>query len=291
LHSPDRAGKTAALNRAVAEAAYDIIVMSDANTLLNPDAVARSAAHYAQDNVGGVAGEKKVVLQTGQDMELGSGEGAYWKYESFLKKTDSAFWSVVGAAGELFSFRKSLFEPVDPTVILDDFVISLKIAGKGYRVIYEPDAYAMEAPSFSVKEEAKRKVRIAAGGFQAMGMLTSLWRWHRHPRLTFLYLSHRVLRWAASPFCLIIALISGTVLGVVEPGWFFRDLWFAQLAFYAFAGLALILPLKGPLKLLKLPYYFVFMNVSVLAGLRRHLRGRQPAAWERSKRSGFAEHL
>jgi len=91
------------------------------------------------------------------NVEVGSNEGLYWKYESFLKKTDSSFYSVVGAAGELFSLRKNLYEPLPGQVILDDFVISLKVAEKGFRVVYEPGAYASELPSFSIKEEQKRK--------------------------------------------------------------------------------------------------------------------------------------
>lgn len=299
LHQDQRRGKTAALNRAVAEARFDILIISDANTLLNREAVALIAGHYADPLVGGVAGEKKVIPLAGQESDKSAGEGLYWKYESFLKKTDSAFYSVVGAAGELFSLRRSLYAPVEPAVVLDDFVISLRVAQKGYRVLYEPGAYAMETPSFSIGDERKRKIRIAAGGFQAIGLLLPLLQFHRHPRLTFLYISHRVLRWVASPFCLVLALVSGGVLafsgggaaftggGVFQAGGaFFQYLFLAQAIFYGMALAALVVPAKGPGKILKVPYYFLFMNLSVLGGFARFLRGKQPAAWEKAKRAG-----
>ncbi|HWJ92410.1 MAG TPA: glycosyltransferase family 2 protein, partial [Flavisolibacter sp.] len=163
LHQTERKGKSAALNRAVLAARNEILIFSDANTFLNAEATRNITRHYADASVGGVAGEKKVVSVSESPDEVGAGEGLYWKYESFLKKIDSEFYSVVGAAGELFSLRKTLFEPVPDSVILDDFIISMRVAGQGYRIVYEPEAFAMELPSFSIRDQQKRKVRIAAG--------------------------------------------------------------------------------------------------------------------------------
>src|SRR5215208_2500318 len=149
LQSPERKGKSAALNRAVLAAKNEILLFSDANTILNKEATKNVAKHYIDPKVGGVAGEKKVMSIADNNREVGSSEGLYWKYESFLKQIDSDFHTVVGAAGELFSVRKKLYETVPQEVILDDFVISMKVAQKGYRIIYEPEAFAMELPSFS----------------------------------------------------------------------------------------------------------------------------------------------
>src|SRR6476661_7311655 len=137
LHSNLRLGKSAALNRAVNAAKNDILLFSDANTFLNPEATQKIAAHYVDITVGGVAGEKKVMTPENDTENVGASEGLYWKYESFLKKLDSEFYSVVGAAGELFSVRKELYEMVPPEVVLDDFIISMKVAQKGFRIIYE----------------------------------------------------------------------------------------------------------------------------------------------------------
>jgi len=291
LHEPERKGKSAAINRAVAAATHEILIFSDANTILNPEAVKNIARHYPDPKVGGIAGEKK-VLPTGTHHpdEVGDGEGLYWKYESFLKKQDSAFYSVVGAAGELFSLRAALYEPLPDHIILDDFVLSLSIAQKGYRVLYEPDAYAMELPSFSIADEQKRKVRIAAGGFQAIGLLTPLLAFWRNPRLSYLYISHRVLRWAVSPLCLILAFISNVILfaGAAvrhTPILAYGLLLLAQVLFYGMAALAGLFPtIKKNSRLIKLCYYFVFMNTSVIRGFFRFLRGRQAATWDKARR-------
>ncbi len=286
LHQPQRQGKSNALNRAVGEARMDILVFCDANTVLNPDAIRQITRHYQDPTIGGVAGEKKVLPSAAGMDDVGGGEGLYWKYESFLKKTDAAFYSVVGAAGELFSLKRELFEPLPDSVILDDFVSSLKVTQRGYRVQYEPGAYAMELPSYSLHDEQKRKVRIAAGGFQAIGLLLPLFAFWKYPRLSFLYISHRVLRWALSPFCLLLAFLSNGMLFLDHAGLPFTLLFLAQSAFYGIAALAALIPaLQQKSKLVKISYYFVFMNVCAILGFFRFLRGNQKATWEKARRA------
>src|SRR6185436_2545820 len=119
---------------------------------------------------GGVAGEKKISSEQ-HPTAVGEAEGLYWKYESFMKRQDADFNTVVGAAGELFSIRSSLFPQLDDHIILDDFVISMKICLAGYKIQYEPGAFATEFPSASLTEEEKRKVRISAGVYQCIGYL------------------------------------------------------------------------------------------------------------------------
>ncbi|MEO6497593.1 MAG: glycosyltransferase family 2 protein, partial [Mucilaginibacter sp.] len=145
MHSEARSGKIAAVHRAATEVDTDIIVFTDANTFLNKDAIINICRHYADAKVGAVAGEKRVHMEENADAT--AGEGFYWKYESKLKAWDSELYSVVGAAGELFSIRRNLYVPVPTDTILDDFMISLLVTIDGYRVIYEPEAYATETAS------------------------------------------------------------------------------------------------------------------------------------------------
>jgi cellulose synthase/poly-beta-1,6-N-acetylglucosamine synthase-like glycosyltransferase len=290
LHQPERMGKSAAINRAVSSARHEILIFSDANTILNREAVRLIARHYHDPAVGGVAGEKK-VLSAANGNEVGDGEGLYWKYESFLKKTDADFYSVVGAAGELFSLRRRLYTVLPASIVLDDFVLSLKVAQQGFRVAYEPAAWASELPSASIEDERKRKVRIAAGGFQAISLLSPLLAFWKYPRLSFLYISHRVLRWAASPFCLILAFISNGILVLRVAGRFpavhpaLVVVFIGQCAFYGAAALAAIQPSLRRFKLVKLAYYFAFMNYCAILGFFRFLKGSQSAVWEKARRA------
>jgi cellulose synthase/poly-beta-1,6-N-acetylglucosamine synthase-like glycosyltransferase len=162
----------------------------------------------------------------------------------------------------------------------------MKIALKGYRIIYEPDAYAAELPSFSLQDEKKRKVRIAAGGFQAIGMLPQALRFWKYPRLSFLYISHRVLRWALSPFCLAAAFVANLLLMLLTDSSIYAGLFILQALFYSSGLIAYYFPaVKNRIKLLKLAYYFIFMNISVIQGFFRFLRRKQPSTWEKAKRS------
>ncbi|MCF0055773.1 glycosyltransferase family 2 protein [Dyadobacter sp. CY356] len=283
MHSAARSGKIMAIHRAMHEVDTEVVVYTDANTFLNQDALLLIARHYADPTVGAVSGEKRVLQDDVSDAT--AGEGFYWKYESKLKKWDSELYSVVGAAGELFSVRRSLYKEVEPDTILDDFMISMLIAQEGYRIIYEPDAYASELSSDNIKEELKRKVRIAAGGIQSILRLKKLMTPFEHPLLWFQYISHRVLRWTVTPFLMILVFVLNFIICFRSENPIYIVILFGQVLFYG-ASLAgwLLERRKIKVKALFVPYYFCVMNYAVIAGINRYMKGSQSAAWEKSKR-------
>jgi len=283
MHNAERKGKIVAIHRAMEEVFTEIVVFTDANTFLNKDALLNIARHYAHKKVGAVSGEKRVKISESSDAT--AGEGFYWKYESILKKWDSELYSVVGAAGELFSIRTSLYEPVEPDTILDDFMISLQIAAKGYKIVYEPEAYALEESSANTKEELKRKIRIAAGGIQSILRLTSLLNPLRHPLLSFQYVSHRVLRWTVTPFLLILAFLFNILIVAKSPQTLYQTTLLCQTAFYILAVLGWGFEKRQiKVKLFFIPFYFCMMNYAVIMGIIRYSFFEQKAAWEKAKR-------
>lgn len=118
-------------------------------------------------------------------------EGLYWRYESLLKQGDDRLHTAVGAAGELFAVRRELYRPLPEDTLLDDFVLSMRIARAGYRIAYCNSAWAEEEPSADMREEGKRKTRIAAGGLQSVWRLRGLLLPWPRPLLWWQYLSHR----------------------------------------------------------------------------------------------------
>ncbi len=283
LHKPERAGKIAAMERAVTFAENPILIFSDANALLNKEAVKNIVRHYNDPEIGAVAGEKRIIVAK-NDSASGAGEGFYWKYESFLKKMDYKFYSVVGAAGELFSVRRDLYEPVHKNAILDDFMISLTINEKGYRVAYEPDAYASELPSESVEAEWTRKTRIAAGGIQSILWLKSLLNPFKHGRLTFQYVSHRVLRWTLVPLSIIFLFILNLFLIGHKPIYDLLIIFQLFIFILGFAGY-LLENKKIRFKLFFIPYYVLMMNLAVFVGFKRFISGKQTVLWAKAKRA------
>ncbi|HUQ97075.1 MAG TPA: glycosyltransferase family 2 protein [Chitinophagaceae bacterium] len=285
LHSEARQGKVAAMHRAMAFVKTPMVVFSDANTLLNKDSIANIVKHYQNPKVGGVAGEKK-IMQSGNEAAAGAGEGLYWKYESFLKKLDWQFYTVVGAAGELFSIRTELYEYPGDDILLDDFIISLRVCQKGYRVAYEANAFALETASSSIKEEQKRKIRISAGGFQSMYLLRGLLNFFKYPLLSFQYISHRVLRWTLCPLFLPLVLLCNMLLVTDGASFIYKLLLAAQVIFYSLAIAGWLLSLQNKkVSFLYAPYYFVFINVSLYFGFVRFLKGQQTVLWEKAARA------
>lgn len=285
LFRPERKGKVAAINHAMEFVNTPYVIFCDANTFLNKACIKEIIKHYSDENIGAVAGEKKVIDTSQVNSAAGSGEGLYWKYESLLKKLDARFYTVVGAAGELFSMRTSLYEPVDTGILLDDFMISMNICRLGYRVMYEPAAYAMETPSMTIKEEQKRKIRISAGGFQSIYLLKDLLNIFKYGKLSFQYISHRVLRWAVCPVLLPIIFISNTILFFTTDNRIFDFLFIAQVIFYVTAFTGWVFAQKNvKIKAFYVPYYFLFMNIALYAGFLRFINKKQTVLWDKAQR-------
>jgi poly-beta-1,6-N-acetyl-D-glucosamine synthase len=286
LYKSERLGKVAAINRAMEGISTEFVIFCDANTFLNENCIKEIVKHYSDEKIGAVAGEKKVIAAAGQNKPAKDGEGLYWKYESKLKKIDSDFYTVVGAAGELFSIRTKLFDPLDTNILLDDFIISMNICKKGYRVVYEPKAYAMEAPSLTLKDEQTRKIRISAGGFQSILMLKDLLNIFKYGKLSYIYISHRVFRWVLCPVLLPVIFFCNLLLVRYAPGSpVYQYLLTGQVIFYCMALSGWLLSLKNiKANLLYIPFYFVFMNFALYIGFFRFLNKRQTVLWDKARR-------
>lgn len=286
LYKPERKGKTAALNRAIPYVKTPLVIFTDANTHLNAKAIKEIVTCFMDKKVGCVAGEKRIEVRTDDGIAAG-GEGAYWKYESALKKWDSELYSTMGAAGELFAIRTELFEPMDLNMLLDDFIMSMLIVKRGYKIAYCKEAYAVETGSAGLSEEKKRKIRISAGGLQSIWKLKSLLNPFRYGIVSFQLLSHRFLRWSITPFCLM-ALIPLNLILMLELGtWLYIAIWVCQCIFYLLALQGYRNEQKGKKdKLTFIPCYFLFMNLNVFGGIKYLIKKKKgTGAWEKAKRA------
>lgn len=287
LHQPERQGKTAALNRGMKSVKTPLVIFTDANTHLNRQALRAIVHAFVNPKVGCVAGEKRIAVQE-KDNAASGGEGTYWKYESTLKALDSRLYSAVGAAGELFAVRRELFEDMRTDTLLDDFILSLRIAMQGYTIAYCAEAYASESGSADMQEEEKRKVRIAAGGLQSIWRLRPLLNPFRYGWLNFQYVSHRVLRWSITPILLFLLLpLNIALIFMVNNPLFYVVILALQVLFYLLGLWGYYLSKKHiKSKILFIPYYFLFMNVNVIRGFR-YLSKRKGSsgAWEKARRA------
>ncbi|MFW5774603.1 MAG: glycosyltransferase family 2 protein, partial [Tangfeifania sp.] len=288
-HQPERRGKMHAMNRGMQYVKAPVVIFSDTNTLLNKDSIREIVAQFSNPEVGCVAGEKRIIEKEA-DAAAAAGEGLYWKYESWVKKMDAQLNSAVGAVGELFAIRRELFEEVETDTVLDDFIISLRIAQKGYKIAYTPNAYAEETASLNVKEELKRKIRIAAGGIQSLSRLSGLLNPFKYGVLSWQFVSHKVLRWTVAPVSLfLLFFVNGWIIwqnnSWTDPGFYTLFFWL-QVLCYLLAAIGWFFGnRKLRSKFLFVPYYFVSINYASLRGIFRYFRNKQPASWEKSKRA------
>ena len=285
VFSPERRGKTAALKHGLRELKTRYVAFTDANTMINPDALREIARLFMDPTVGCVSGEKRVAARKEGEMAA-EGEGLYWRYESTLKKWDSELYSAMGAAGELYAVDPTLVREVPDEALLDDFMMSMYIVQAGRRIAYTPDAYALEYGSANIFEESKRKRRIAAGGLQSIWWLRSMLNPLHQPLVAFQYISHRVLRWSITPVALVILLIINILLVALHADTFYTVMLVLQLLFYLMALAGWWLERRGHKnKLLYTAYYFVFMNINVFRGMSYLRTHGKSGAWEKARRS------
>ena len=284
VFSPERRGKAAAMQHGLQVNKSEYVVFTDANTMLNPGSIKEIVRLFMREDVGCVSGEKRVAARH-EGQAAAEGEGIYWKYESTLKRWDSALYSAMGAAGELFAVRMSVYEAAPSNALLDDFMISMLILKKGYKIAYTSDAYAMEYGSANMKEESKRKRRIAAGGLQSIWWLRSLMNPFKYPITSFLFVSHRVLRWSITPFALFALIPLNVALVMMKGGTTYTVIWILQILFYLSAFMGYLMASRGKKnKLLYVPYYFLFMNINVFRGISYLRSHKSSGAWEKAKR-------
>ena len=282
--STERKGKAAAMQHGLEVNKAPFVIFTDANTMLNTEAITEIMTLFLHEDVGCVSGEKRVAARH-EGQVAAEGEGMYWKYESTLKQWDSDLYSAMGAAGELFAVRMSCYKAAPSNALLDDFMISMLILRDGHKIAYTSKAYAMEFGSASMGEESKRKRRIAAGGLQSVWWLRDMMSPFRSPIVAFQFVSHRVLRWSITPFALLALIPLNIILVVQNAGWIYSLIGVLQIIFYTAALSGYVLELAGRKnKLLYIPYYFMFMNLNVFQGIAYLRTHKSSGTWEKARR-------
>src|SRR6266853_1127228 len=272
LWRAERSGKAGVLSRLVALAKGDVLVMTDANTEFERDAIRRLVQPLREDDVGLVCGRLRLHSPAGAPVT----ESAYWKLESLLKLYESRRGCVMGANGGIYAVRKDLFPPLPEGTVVDDFVAALRVLAAGSSVRYEPEAVGHEEAAPDHAGEYRRRVRIAAGCFKALSQHRDLLS-PRHGFTAFALWSHKVLRWLV-PHAMIMAMIANVFLAPRSNLYAFLLL--AQCGVYTLAALGLLGTSPRHLRKLTDPAaHFVEMNAALLVGFLKFSRGTQGQTW------------
>ena len=278
LDFTQRRGKSVVLNDAVGRLSGELMMLSDANTMMRPDAARKLVRWFSDSKIGAVCGWLDLYdTSTGKNAD-----GIYWRYENFLKRCEGQLDAVLGANGAIYAMRRDLFQPLPPDTLIDDLTIPLMAKLQtNCRIVYDKEAVAIEETAPDIKSEFKRRARIGAGGFQALARLWPL----LNPKFgwtAFALFSHKVLRWA-SPFFLVAMLLANVPLAH-EP--LYLAILAAQGVFYATAWVGSRVHLPGIVgRLLRLPTLFTAVNAALLVGFVRWLRRPQTGVWVRTPRT------
>ncbi|ONH33683.1 glycosyltransferase family 2 protein [Pseudofrankia asymbiotica] len=272
LSSGERLGKARAVNRGVSAATNDIVLLTDANASLAPGAMRAGMRHFGDPTVGAVAGEKQVDDPQGA-------QGFYWKFESWLKRCESATGATIGVVGEFLAFRREAFRQLPGDTAVDDAWLALDVLESGLRVIYEPEAYSIETSSPTYAEEWERRTRIVAGNLDMM--------WRRRAAMTPGALlvtpqlwGHRVVRSSFGPMA-HVALVAMSV-PAARHSWAARLFLAGNLVGAGSAGaLAVGRTPPGPTRLAAQVF---FLQAVALGGVRRFLAHDRPAVWPKPER-------
>ena len=276
IEGHSRQGKSAALSRGVEAATGEVIVMTDANTVLWPGSLAALVRWFGDPSIGAVAGEKQVE---------GQGEGLYWRYESWLKRREFRLGVTVALVGELAAVRRSCWRPVPADVAIDDLWIALDALEEGWRVAYEPDAVAVEVSAESVRDTWERRTRVVAGTFDLM--------WRRRRLLVRRDLvaaelwGHKLLRQSVGPLAHTVGLalalrrarrstVAAGVVGAHGVG---------------LVAVAALLTGRAVPRIAAVGGEVLFLHAVAVAGMVRYARGDRPAVWRKPERTGGLPHL
>lgn len=275
-----QSGKPTSLNSTIPRLSGEIVVLMDARQSVSRNCLRALAANFRDASVGAVGGELNLEpcsTETSGGKGISGGIGFYWRYEKFIRRLESGIDSSVGVSGALYAIRKNLFLTIRPDTLLDDLLIPMNIVRQGYRVVFEPEAVAVDTAPVSAGREFERKVRTIAGNFQ----LFMRERWLLNPaenRIWLQTISHKLLRLTAPVFLASLFVSNALLLDDA----IFKVLFLSQILFYI---AALVGMLPGPrwkrMRTLSIPYAFCVLNYATVIGFFRFLSGQQRIVWKR----------
>jgi len=279
VNYPERRGKMSVINETMPKLSSEIIIFSDANTMYAKEAIMKLVRNFYDPSVGAVSAD---VILRNEETKLEVGESAYYCYERWIQKKESEFISVIGADGGMYAIRRNLFVAPSPNIILDDFVISMNVALRGYRLAYDNEAVGHEKNTNSFRTEFLRKSRVIAGAIQSVKQkegVPSI----RQKKLLFCYLSHKFLRWMV-PVCLLAVFLANIPLALFSGMKIYSITMGLQILFYLLALCPRFFSSLNEIAITSIPFYFCLANAAAIYGIYKGIFNKQSVKWQKFSR-------
>jgi len=276
VRSDVKGGKEAAQKLAVESTTEEILVFSDTATILESKAIIEIVNNFSDKSVGCVSSVDRFIDTDG----VVSGEGAYVRYEMALRSLESRVNTLVGLSGSFFSARREVCRNWAPD-LQSDFNTLLNSIRLGLRGVADPNSIGYYRNLVDQRKEYERKVRTVVRGISVFMRSLSLLNPVRYHLFAWQLFSHKLCRWLV-PFAMIGALLSNLVLAASSP--FYQVMLLAQATFYVLAFLYLLTQQLPNIGVLRIPSFFVMVNISILDAWIRYFRGQRIVSWNPSKR-------
>lgn len=273
LSYPQRRGKPYALNLALQKISSEIIVFTDVRQELTPYSLRYLVASLSQPNIGAVSGE---LVHWSTNNCIAEHIGLYWRYEKWIRKSESRFASTIGATGALYAIHRADYSPLAEDTLLDDFEIPLQIIRQGKRVLLDSRAIIYDELQKDATGERKRKIRTLTGNFQAFTRNTWLFSPRKNP-IFLQFISHKVFRLLV-PYAMLLLLISS----LFTSGLFYKITLAAQLLFYLLSFIGFLLPYLKKYRLISFATVFIELNAAAVLALFNYLTGQVDPRWEKT---------
>lgn len=276
VRAPERLGKEHAQQCAIAAASGEILVFSDVATEIPADAIQKLAMYFNDPAIGAVSSEDRFISQDGTV----AGEGAYVKYEMWLRQLESKLSGLVGLSGSFFAVRKLLCGEWDihsPS----DFNTALNTAKAGLKAVTAPDVLGFYQDLKDPSKEYQRKIRTVIRGMTGLSRHAEVLNFGKFGFFSFQVFSHKLMRWLTPWFLLAFFLLNASL---ADSGAFYFLLFLGQLAFYGIAVVAHFLPHLQSISIIKLVYFFVQVNIALLDASIKFIAGQRMTTWKPSAR-------
>ena len=274
MHFDEKSSKAACLNRAIASSSAEVLLLTDCRQELAEDVLLRLVAPLADPTVAAASGE--LVFEQEGENDFSKGMDAYWRYEKFIRRCESAIGSTVGVTGAIYVLWRDAYIPIPEETLLDDVLIPMNVVMAGQRVLFESEAYAFDVPSSDPVREKRRKTRTIAGNFQLPSLSPALLNPRSNP-IWWQFVSHKMLRLLA-PLLLVSALISNWLIVDLHP--IFMITLIGQLALHGLVALSLVFDNLRAFKLIRIMRAFHDLMYFTVLGAWVFLRGRAVSSWK-----------
>ena len=276
VRAKERLGKENAQLAAIQAATGDVLVFSDVATVMEPDAITKLAAHFQEPTIGAVSSEDRFISKDGSI----AGEGAYVKYEMWLRQQESKLAGLIGLSGSFFAARKEICSEWDihsPS----DFNTALNCARMGMRSVSAPDVLGFYEDLKDPSKEYARKVRTVLRGMTGLSRHLDVLNPSKFGIYALQVFSHKLMRWGVPWFLLALLVVSVLVTPV---HWFYQLALLGQIVFYLIALFGHLSEKLRSNGLVKLIYFFVQVNIALMDSAIKYFSGARMTTWKPSAR-------